>query len=124
MGVILALQAAEAIHLGVDNLNEVRHVGRLVDGDRGSTPVELLDDGDLILLIDRILEQSERGTVRISKVKGHAEEDMVQDGRVRELVGLAIMQQMRQLILDALGWIMLSYMLGVIWPASVGVGIQ
>ena len=25
------------------------------------------------------------GTVRISKVKGHAEEDMVQDGRVREL---------------------------------------
>ena len=33
--VILALQAAEAIHLGVDDLNVVRHARRLVDGGRG-----------------------------------------------------------------------------------------
>ena len=30
--VILALQAADGIHLGVDNLGVVRHVGRLLDG--------------------------------------------------------------------------------------------
>ena len=33
MGVsILALQASGGAHLGVDNLNVVRHVGRLLDG--------------------------------------------------------------------------------------------
>ena len=30
-GVILALQASCGVHLGVDNLNVVRHVGRLLD---------------------------------------------------------------------------------------------
>ena len=62
----------------------IRHVGRLVDGDRGFALVELLNDGDLILLIDRMLEQRE-GYCLDLKVKGHAEEDMVLDGRVREL---------------------------------------
>ena len=32
MGVILALQSSGAVHLGVDNLGVVRHVGRLLDG--------------------------------------------------------------------------------------------
>ena len=31
-GVVLALQATNAVHLGVDNLNVVRYVGRLLDG--------------------------------------------------------------------------------------------
>ena len=31
-GVILALQPSGAVHLGVDNLSVVRHVGRLLDG--------------------------------------------------------------------------------------------
>ena len=31
-GVILALQTSRAVHLGVDNLGVVRHVGRLLDG--------------------------------------------------------------------------------------------
>ena len=29
---MLALQATNAVHLGVDNLNVVRNVGRLLDG--------------------------------------------------------------------------------------------
>ena len=37
-GVILALQAADGIHFGVDNLGVVRHVGRLLDGNVGSWP--------------------------------------------------------------------------------------
>ena len=49
-GVILALQTSRAIHLGVDNLGVVRHVGRLLDGCRGAVPFELVNDGDLLLL--------------------------------------------------------------------------
>ena len=30
-GVILALQSSDAVHVGVDNLGVVRHVGRLLD---------------------------------------------------------------------------------------------
>ena len=71
--------------LGVDNLGVVRHVGRLLDGRPGSTPFELVNVGDLLLLIDRMLKIRGRDTVRTSKVKGHADEGMVLDGRVREL---------------------------------------
>ena len=65
-GVISATQSSFAVHLGVDNLGVVRHVGRFLDGRPGSTHFE-------------------RDTVRISKVKGHADEGMVLDGRVREI---------------------------------------
>ena len=75
--VVLVLQAAAPLHLGVDNLNVVRHVGRLLDGVRNPCPAELSKDGDLILLIDRILEQRGRDTVRVTKVKGHADEEVV-----------------------------------------------
>ena len=50
-GIILALQSSGAVHLGVDNLSVVRHVGRLLDAHRDTTPFELVRDGDLLLLI-------------------------------------------------------------------------
>ena len=81
--VILALQSSRAVHLGVDNLGVVRHVGRLIDGCRGLVPFEIVNDGDLLLLIERILHLRGLDTVRISKVKGH--EGMVLDGQVREM---------------------------------------
>ena len=56
-GVILALQTSRAVHLGVDNLGVVRHVGRPLGGCRGSKPFELVNDGDLLLLIDRMLRR-------------------------------------------------------------------
>ena len=84
-GVILALQSSGAVHLGVDNLSVVRHVGRLLDGQYGPTPFELVKDGDLLLLIERMLQIMGLDTVRITKVKGHADESMVLDARVREL---------------------------------------
>ena len=83
--VILALQASAPLHLGVDNLDVVRRVGRLLEGVRHLCPSELVKDGDLILLIDRILCKRRRDKVRVTKVKGHANEDMVQAGGVREL---------------------------------------
>ena len=84
-GVILALQSSGAVHLGVDNLGVVRHVGRLLDGRRSSVPFELVHDGDLLLLTDRMLHLRGLDTVRITKVKGHADEGMVLAGRVREV---------------------------------------
>ena len=37
-GVILALQSSRAVHLGVENLGVVRHVGRLLSGRHGCIP--------------------------------------------------------------------------------------
>ena len=82
-GVILALQSSGAVHLGVDNLGVVRHVGRLLDGQPGSVPLELLKDGDLFL-IDRMIRLRGPDTARVSKVKGHADEAMVRSGQVHE----------------------------------------
>ena len=84
-GVILALQSSGAVHLGVDNLGVVQHVGRLLDGRHSSVPFELVHDGGLLLLIDRMLHLRGLDTVRITKVKCHADEGMVLDGRVREV---------------------------------------
>ena len=79
MGVILALQCSAALHLSVDNLGIVRHVGRLLDGDHGSVPFQLVKDGDLLLLIEWMLHLRGLNTVQVTKVKGLAEESMVLD---------------------------------------------
>ena len=73
------------MHLGVHNLAVVRHGGRLLDGTVDSRPAEIVKDGDLILLIGRMLEIRGRGPVRVSKVKGHVDESMVLEGGVSEL---------------------------------------
>ena len=84
-GVILAVQAADGIHLG-DNLGVVRHVGLLLDGNVGSRPAELVKDCDLILLVGRRcfgLGVSTRfGLLRLRVT---LDEGMVRDGEVREL---------------------------------------
>ena len=87
-------QSFSPVHLGVDNLGVVRHVGRLLYGHHGSLPFELVKGGDLLLRVDRMLRLRGLDTVRVTKVKGHADEaevkghadqGMVLDGRVREL---------------------------------------
>ena len=83
--VLLALQSSGAVHLGVDNLGVVRHVGRLLDSHYGSVPFELVNDGDLLLLIRKMLRLRGLDTVRVTKVKGHADKGMVLDGGVREI---------------------------------------
>ena len=82
-GAILALQSSGAVHLGVVNLGVVRHVGRLLASRRSSVPFELVHDGDLLLLIDRMLHLRGVDTVRITEVKGHADGGMVLRGQVR-----------------------------------------
>ena len=72
-GVILALQAARGVHLGVDNLNVVRHVGRMLDGNLGTLPFQVIPDGDLLCLVHRMLMLRGLGTVKVTKVKRSCE---------------------------------------------------
>ena len=57
-GVVLALQATNAVHLGVDNLNVVRHVGRLLSGLSDVRHQELVYDG-----VRKLLSIRGEGTV-------------------------------------------------------------
>ena len=68
-GVILALQSDKAVHVGVDNLGVVRHIGRLLDGLPPSVPFELMTDGDLLVLIRRMIDLLGSDSVRVTKVK-------------------------------------------------------
>ena len=94
--VILAPQAADGIHVGVDNPSVVRHVGRLLDGTVGSPPAELVKDGDLSLLIGRMRMLRGLDTVRIAKVEGHADEGMVRMVGFVNWIAWATMQMMRR----------------------------
>ena len=70
-GVILALQASCGVHLGVDNLNVVRHVGRMLDDNLGTQPFQVIPDGDLLCLVHHMLLLRGLDTVKVTKVKGH-----------------------------------------------------
>ena len=97
--------------------------GRLLDGHHGSVPFELVKDGDLLLLIDRMLHLRGLDTVRISKVKGHADDCMVLDGWVQEVDRLgndAADMGLLTLVVGEL--VMLSLMLEVICLGSVVAG--
>ena len=84
-GVSFWLCSLSAVYSGVDNLGVVRHVGRLRDGHHGFLHFDLVKDGDLLLLIERILRLWGLDTVRTTKVKCHADQGMVLDGRVGEI---------------------------------------
>ena len=82
-GALLAMQAYWPCHLGVDNLNVVRSIGRLLDAGCLARSLPLVKDGDLVALVQCMMRTRGRDTVRVTKVKGHAKDDDVQQGRVR-----------------------------------------
>ena len=84
-GAIVALQAYWPCHLGIDNLNVARSIGSLLDSGCLSQPLPLVKDGDLIALARYMIRTRGRETVRVTKVKGHAVDVDVQQGRVRLL---------------------------------------
>ena len=65
----LALQAFWPGHLGFDNLNVVRSVGRLLDQGFPSKPLPLVKDGDLISLVQQMIRVRGPETVQVSKVR-------------------------------------------------------
>ena len=84
-GAIVALQAYWPCHLGIDNLNVVRSIGRILDLGCLAKPLSLVKDGDLIALVQYMIRTRGRETVRVTKVMEHAEDVDVQQGRVRLL---------------------------------------
>ena len=70
---IIAMQAYWPCHLGIDNLDVARSVGRLLDHDSLIKPLPLVKDGDLIALAQHMIRTWGRETVRVTKVEGHAE---------------------------------------------------
>ena len=80
---IVAVQAYWPCHLGIDNLNVARCIGRLLDHDCLTKPLPLVKDGDLIALVRFMIRTRGRETDRVTEVKGHAKDVDVQQGRVR-----------------------------------------
>ena len=75
------MQAYWPCHLGIDNLNVARSIGRLLDYDCLTKPLPLVKDGDLIALVRYMIRTQGRDTVRVTKVKGRAE-DVARSGSV------------------------------------------
>ena len=70
--VILALQVFSGVLIGIDNLNVLRGVAKVIYSGTTGTPLSLVKDGDLLAVIHSMLSLRGEGTVRVSKVKGHA----------------------------------------------------
>ena len=77
------MQAYWPCHSGIDNLHVARTRGRLLDRDGSVQPLPLVKDGDLIALAQYMIRTRGRETVRVTKVKGHATDADVEQGRVR-----------------------------------------
>ena len=82
-GTIMALQAFWPGHLGVDNLDVVRTIARLLDHGTLSTPLPWVKDGDLIATVKHMILARVPETVRITKTKGHATQADVEQCGVR-----------------------------------------
>ena len=82
-GAILALQAYWPCHVGIDNLNVARSIGRLLNRGCLAKHLPLVKDGDLVALAQYIIHARGRDTVRVTKVKRHATDADVEQGRVR-----------------------------------------
>ena len=82
-GAIVAMQAYWPCHLGIDNLNVARTIGRLLDHDCFTNLLPLGKDGDLVALARCMIRT--RGEKRFGslRLKRHAEDVDVQQGRVR-----------------------------------------
>ena len=70
------------LYLGVDTLNVVRHVFRILEGRVPCRPFDLTFDGDLLTIIERMIHLRAVQSTKVCKVKGHADDDMIAVGRV------------------------------------------
>ena len=81
-GAILAIQAFMPVHVGIDNKNVCNAIGKILHGWSGP-PFALCTDGDLLAAIDSMIRKRSARSVKVSKVKGHATDRMVAEGKVR-----------------------------------------
>ena len=70
-------------HLGIDNLDVVRPIARLLEHGCFSLPLPVVKDGDLVAVIQHTILARSPDTVKVTKVKGHASDSDVELDRVR-----------------------------------------
>ena len=63
--------------------NVARSIGRLLDRGCSVKPRPLVKDGDLVALVQSVIQARGRDTVRVTKAKGHATDEDVEHGRMR-----------------------------------------
>ena len=68
-GATVAMQAYWPCHLGTDNLNVAKTLGRLLDKDCLVKPLPLVEDGDLVALVHYMIRTRGRQAVRVTKVE-------------------------------------------------------
>ena len=78
-GAIVAMQAYWPCHLGIDNLDVARTIGRLLDEDCLVKPLPLVMDGDLVALVQYMIRTRGRETVRLEDQLGNAEAEAAAD---------------------------------------------
>ena len=69
-GAIFAMQAYWPCHLGIDNLDVARSIGRLRDRDSLVKPLPLVKDGDLIALVQYMIRTRGRETFVSLRLRG------------------------------------------------------
>ena len=70
-GVLAALQGCTRMHVGVDNLNVVRHVSRIIDGGCTGKPFPLVNDGDLLFKVQQFVRAARVTSVKPLCVSKH-----------------------------------------------------
>ena len=85
-GGIIAIAADGPIHIGTDSQAFCNKATSLIDMERRARkpkrPWSTQKDGDLWELLHKMIQQKGWKSVKITKVKGHATEDNVEDGKV------------------------------------------
>ena len=82
-GAIVSMQVYWPCHLGIDNLNATRSIGRQLDRGCLAKPLPPVKDGDLVGIVQSMIQATGRDTVGVTKVKGHATGEDVERRRVR-----------------------------------------
>ena len=98
-GVLVALQGCTRMHVGVDNLNVLRHVSRIIDDRCTGKPFPLVNDGDLFLKVHQFVRWRGPGTAAVSKVKGQLVKVWLPWVEFVRLIVWAIMKRMLLLLL-------------------------
>ena len=78
------MQAYWPCHFGIDHLDVARSIGGLLDHGCLAKPLPLAKDGDPVATAQYMIQARVQDGVRVTKVKGHATEADVQQGRVRD----------------------------------------
>ena len=79
------MQGFTRMHVGVDNLNVVRHVSRIINGESAGRPFPLVNDGDLLQRVCQLVRWRDLVTLLFLKLRVMLMRVWLPLGRVREV---------------------------------------